>query len=195
MLRRSARTLRESWEYDPSPEHKSLVLLMYRNCLKGLINLKSVRKRSLIAYCRMAFRKRSLATEKLLIDECIEEARRVVYVLQKNHNFTKSGEYEFDSMVLPKDTGQDVKTYMEDVYDPEVQKHEFARFQDVKPGQEQHHNQRLGPASGEFQARRRGHKPVDDDDDDETPGNFKVRISDDDKVLRPPPPPMEKFRR
>lgn len=176
--------------------------MLYRNCLKGLVDFKSVRKRSLIAYCRLSFRKRGKATEKLLIDECIEEARRAVYVLQKNHDFTKSGQYEFDSMTLPKDTGQNVKEYMEEVYDPEMSRQEFARFQDVKPGNEGLHQQRLGPTHGPIQKMRLdGVRPNstraeagDEDalgDDSDSPSNFKVRISDEDKVFRPPPPPME----
>ncbi|CUG86758.1 Hypothetical protein, putative [Bodo saltans] len=169
---------------------------MYRNTLKGLLEYKSIRRRSLTAYCRMMFRKRGKATEKLLIDECIEEARRSIYVLQKNHNFTKTGEYEFDSMAMPKDTGQDVKAYMEDVYDPEISRKHFGRFNDVIPGQEDLHNQKMGPTSGEFQARRRaeeGRSATDDEDDEHEDGitNFKQKITDEDKVFRPPPPPME----
>lgn len=196
MFKLSQRRLRQSWEYEPTPEHRSLVLLMYRNTLKGLLEYKSIRRRSLTAYCRMMFRKRGKATEKLLIDECIEEARRSIYVLQKNHNFTKTGEYEFDSMAMPKDTGQDVKAYMEDVYDPEISRKHFGRFNDVIPGQEDLHNQKMGPTSGEFQARRRaeeGRSATDDEDDEQEDGitNFKQKITDEDKVFRPPPPPME----
>jgi hypothetical protein len=159
----------------------------------------------------LTFRKRAKATEKLLIDECIEEARRAVYVLQKNHNFTKTREYEFDSMTLPKDTGQNVKQYMEEVYDPEMSRQEFARFQDVQPGKESMHTQRLGPANGSIQAmRREGIRPnstraaamangADGEplsDDEDSPSNFRIHISDEDKVFRPPPPPMEgRFRR
>lgn len=198
MLKLSRRCLRESWEYEQTPEHRSLVLLMYRQTLKGLMDYKSIRRRSLTAYVRMAFRKRGKATEKLLIDECIEEARRAIYVLQKNHNFTKTGEYEYDSMAMPKDTGQDVKGYMEDVYDPEISRQHFGRFQDVVPGQEDLHNQRMGPTSGEFQMHRRKEKErgSGDDDDEEADGigNFKTRITDEDKALRPPPPPMESGR-
>ncbi|GET86184.1 hypothetical protein, conserved [Leishmania tarentolae] len=167
-----------SWEFTPTPEHKSLVLLLYRNVLKGLMNYKSVRRRSMIAYARMCFRRRALATEKLLIDECIEECRRSIYVLEKHHNFTKTGTYEFDSMTLPKDTGQDVKTYMEEVYDPEQSRIQFQNFTDVQPGKEHLHRQGLGPTSGSHHWK-----------DQRSSEGFKVEIRDEDKALRPPPPP------
>lgn len=170
---------RESWEFAPTPEHKSLVLLLYRNILKGLMNFKSVRRRSMIAYCRFAFRRRAMATEKLLIDECVEEARRAIYVLAKHHNFTLTRSYEFDSMGIPKDTGQDVQTYMEEVYDPEVSRQQFQHFQDVQPGREYLHQQRgLGPTSG----RHHWHEQTSSAD-------YRVEIREEDKVLRPPPPP------
>mmetsp|Transcript_48466 Transcript_48466/g.55963 ORF Transcript_48466/g.55963 Transcript_48466/m.55963 type:complete len:115 (-) Transcript_48466:27-371(-) len=105
-------------------------------------------------------------------------------------------------MTLPKDTGQNVKEYMEEIYDPEMSRQEFARFQDVQPGKEGLHTQRLGPTSGEIQKMRldgvrpnstragvNGDEPLGDDSD--SPSNFKIRISDEDKVFRPPPPPME----
>lgn len=168
---------RESWEFTPTPEHKALVLLLYRNVLKGLIHFKSVRRRSLIAYARIIFRRRATATEKLLIDECIEEARRALYVLGKHHAFTHSREYEFDSMTMPKDTGQDVKTYMEDVYDPEVSRSQFQHFADVQPGKEHLHRQKLGPTSGEHHFGK------------SNAGSFKPEIKEEDKALRPPPPP------
>ncbi|KAG5510806.1 hypothetical protein JKF63_07878 [Porcisia hertigi] len=169
---------RADWEFTPTPEHKSLVLLLYRNVLKGLINYKSVRRRSMIAYARMCFRRRAMATEKLLIDECIEECRRSIYVLEKHHNFTKTGTYEFDTMTLPKDTGQDVKTYMEEVYDPEQSRMQFQNFSDVQPGKEHLHRQGLGPTSGAHHWKNQ-----------KSSEGFKVEIRDEDRVLRPPPPP------
>lgn len=169
---------RASWEFTPTPEHKALVLLLYRNVLKGLMNYKSVRRRSMIAYARMCFRRRAQATEKLLIDECIEECRRAIYVLEKHHNFTKTGSYEFDSMTMPKDTGQDVKTYMEEVYDPEVSRQQFQNFTDVQPGKEHLHRQGLGPTSGSHHWKEQRSSEA-----------FKVEIRDEDKALRPPPPP------
>ncbi|ORC86461.1 uncharacterized protein TM35_000281770 [Trypanosoma theileri] len=174
---------KESWEFTPTPEHKSLVLLLYRNILKGLMDFKSIRRRSMIAYCRFAFRRRALATEKLLIDECIEEARRAIYVLEKHHNFTRTRSYEFDSMGIPKDTGQDVQTYMEEVYDPELSRQQFQHFQDVQPGREYLHQQRgLGPTSGQ-------HHWWDGKDEQKSSTGYKVEIREEDKVLRPPPPP------
>lgn len=201
MFRKSSLCRREVWEFEPTPEHKSLVLLLYRNILKGLVEFKSFRRRSLIAYARIVFRKRKVATEKLLIDECIEEARRAAYVIQKNHDFTKSGEYEYDSMGLPKDTNQDVKTYMEDIYDPEMSKQQFARFQDVIPGQEHLHKQNLGPSAGEhhWKGGNRGKRSEEEEaSEDANPltmssANYKVTISEEDKVFRPPPPPMERM--
>ena len=185
MLRRTSRLCRESWEYESTPEHTSLVLLLYRNILKGLLDYKSIRRRSLIAYTRMAFRRRGKATEKLLIDECIEEARRAVYVLQKHHDFTKTGTYEYDSMGMPKDTGQDVKTYMEEVYDPEMSRQYFSKMQDVQPGKEDLHNQKgLGPTAGEHHWKTQKSQGANS-------GTYKVNISEEDKVLRPPPPPLD----
>ncbi|RNC31467.1 hypothetical protein TcCL_Unassigned06005 [Trypanosoma cruzi] len=170
---------REPWEYIPTPEHKNLVLLLYRNILKGLMNFKSIRRRSMIAYCRFAFRRRAMATEKLLIDECIEEARRAVYVLGKHHNFTITRSYEFDNMGIPKDTGQDVQRYMEEVYDPELSRQQFQHFQDVQPGKEYLHQQRgLGPTGGKHHWKGQTSST-----------EYKVEIREEDKVLRPPPPP------
>lgn len=169
---------RAAWEFTPTPEHRALVLLLYRNVLKGLVNYKSVRRRSMIAYARMCFRRRAMATEKLLIDECIEECRRAIYVLEKHHNFTKTGNYEFDTMTMPKDTGQDVKTYMEEVYDPEQSRMQFQNFTDVQPGKEHLHRQGLGPTSGAHHWK-----------DQKSSEGFKVEIRDEDKALRPPPPP------
>ncbi|KPI90621.1 hypothetical protein ABL78_0217 [Leptomonas seymouri] len=169
---------RASWEFTPTPEHKALVLLLYRNVLKGLMHYKSVRRRSMIAYARMCFRRRAMATEKLLIDECIEECRRAIYVLEKHHNFTKTGTYEFDTMSMPKDTGQDVKTYMEEVYDPELSRQQFQHFSDVQPGKEHLHRQGLGPTSGSHHWKEQRSSEA-----------FKVDIRDEDKALRPPPPP------
>ncbi|KAH9584160.1 hypothetical protein LSM04_000608 [Trypanosoma melophagium] len=178
---------KEYWEFTPTPEHKSLVLLLYRNILKGLMHFKSIRRRSMIAYCRFAFRRRALATEKLLIDECIEEARRAIYVLEKHHNFTLTRSYEFDSMGIPKDTGQDVQTYMEEVYDPELSRQQFQHFQDVQPGREYLHQQRgLGPTSGQhhwWDGKQNGQRQQ------QSSTGYKVEIREEDKVLRPPPPP------
>lgn len=166
------------WEFHPDADHKALVLLLYRNILKGLVNFKSIRRRSLIAYARMAFRRRSTATEKLLVDECIEEARRALYVLGKHHQFTVTREYEFDSMSLPKDTGQDVKTYMEEHYDPEISRMQFQNFTDVQPGKEHLHRQNLSPTSGQNHWR-----------DQKNAANYRPEIKEEDKVFRPPPPP------
>lgn len=193
MLRRSALIRREFWEYEPTPEHKSLVLTMYRNVLKGLLNYKSVRRRSMIAHCRMTFRRRGKATEKLLIDECIEEARRTIYILDKHHKLSLTREYEFDSMAMPKDTGQDVKTFMEEVYDPEVSRQQFANVQDVQPGKEQYHqmskqsneNRSSGVAGGPNPVNFRTAKSQSD---------FKNMIKEEDMVFRPPPPPMSQKR-
>lgn len=167
-----------SWEFKPDADHKALVLLLYRNILKGLINFKSVRRRSLIAYTRMAFRRRSSVTEKLLADECVEEARRAIYVLGKHHQFTTTRQYEFDSMSLPKDTGQDVKTYMEEHYDPEVSRMQFQNFNDVQPGKEHLHQQNLSPTGGRHHWR-----------DQKSAASYKPEIREEDKVFRPPPPP------
>lgn len=172
---------RASWEMKITPEHRSLVLLLYRQILKSLIHFKSIRRRSLIAYARLTFRRRASATEKLLIDECVEEARRAMYVLGKHHAFTESRQYEYDSMTMPKDTGQDVKTYMEEVYDPEVSRQQFQHFSDVQPGKEHLHSQKLGPASGKHHF---GNSSSGGGN-----GGFKTEIREEDKVLRPPPPP------
>lgn len=51
-------------------------------------------------------------------------------------------------MTMPKDTGQDVKTYMEEVNDPEVSQAQFQNFTDVQPSTEYLHPQRLGPTGG-----------------------------------------------
>lgn len=181
---------RASWEMEITPEHRALVLLLYRNVLKGLVNFKSIRRRSLIAYARMTFRRRAAATEKLLIDECIEEARRALYVLGKHHAFTETRQYEYDSMTMPKDTGQDVKTYMEEVYDPEISRQQFQHFSDVQPGKEHLHTQRLGPTTGVHHFGRNNSAGREDDDENGNPtGRFKVEIKDEDKAMRPPPPP------
>lgn len=171
-----------SWEMKITPEHRSLVLLLYRQILKSLIHFKSIRRRSLIAYARLTFRRRSAATEKLLIDECVEEARRAMYVLGKHHAFTESRQYEYDSMTMPKDTGQDVKTYMEEVYDPEVSRQQFQHFSDVQPGKEHLHTQKLGPTSGRHHFGNSGNSNGNG-------GSFQTEIREEDKVLRPPPPP------
>nr|CCC90621.1 conserved hypothetical protein [Trypanosoma congolense IL3000] len=165
-----------------SSQHRSTrALLLYRNIIKGLVDFKSIRRRSLIAYCRFAFRRRSMATEKLLIDECIEEARRAIYVLQKHHNFTRTHTYEYDSMGIPRDTGQDVATYMEEVYDPELSRQQFQHFQDVQPGREYLHQQRgLGPTSGQHHWHEQ-----------RSSAEYRVEIREEDKALRPPPPPTE----
>merc|ERR1711991_866600 len=56
------------------------------------------------------------------------------------HNEMKhTKEYKFDDMFLPKDTGQDVKTYMEEVYDPAMSRSQFQDVKDVQPGREQEH--------------------------------------------------------
>ncbi|CCW60226.1 unnamed protein product [Phytomonas sp. EM1] len=169
---------RADWEFTPTPEHKSLILLLYRNILKGLMDFKSVRKRSMIAYARFAFRRRANATEKYLIDECVEECRRAIYVLEKHRNFTRTRTYEFDTMTMPKDTGQDVKTYMEEVYDPEISRMQFQNFTDVQPGKEHLHKQGLGPASGANHWKKQ-----------RSLGQYNVEIREEDKTLRPPPPP------
>lgn len=179
---------RKEWEFEPTPEHRSLILLLYRHLLKGLLQYKSVRRRSMMAYARMITRRRAKATEKLLIDECVEEVRRAIYVLEKHRSFSETREYFFDSMALPKDTGQDVKTFMEEVYDPEVSKQEFAHIQDVVPGKEQYGNQQgLGPAGS---AKGKQQSP------EEMPGtgakdkfSYRAMIKDEDKAMRPPPPP------
>jgi hypothetical protein len=139
--------LLEHWEFEPTAGHRSLVILLYREILKGLLEFPSVRKRSLIAWCRIAFRRRGKATEKLLIDECIEEARRAVYVIQKHNDSKKSREYKYDDMFMPKDTGQDVQTYMEEVYDPAASKASFEQVKDVEPGKEHEHRQSLRGAN------------------------------------------------
>ena len=120
--------LREDWEYQPSPAHRSLVLMLYRRILKELMEFKSIRKRSITTYVRLCFRRRSHATEKALIDECIEEARRGVYILDKHNQFAKTKEYKYDDMFLPKDTGQDVAGYMEDVFDPVAARGQFGEL-------------------------------------------------------------------
>lgn len=180
-----ARRSRASWEMKITDDHRALVLLLYRHILKGLINFKSIRRRSLISYARLTFRRRAAATEKLLIDECIEEARRALYVIGKHHAFTETREYEYDSMTMPKDTGQDVKTYMEEVYDPEISRQQFQRISDVQPGKEHLHTQGLGPTSGPSQFR----KNSSGGDGGGNGGAFKIEIKDEDKSLRPPPPP------
>eukprot|EP00796_Vickermania_ingenoplastis_P008786 gene8786-6173_t len=150
----NANRAKESWEMESTPEHKALVLLLYRNILKGLVTFKSIRRRSLIAYARLTFRRRAAATEKLLVDECIEEARRALYVIGKHHAFTETRQYEYDTMTMPKDTGQDVKTYMEEVYDPEVSRQQFQHFSDVQPGKEHLHNQKLSPTNDDHGGRQ-----------------------------------------
>lgn len=195
MLRRSFFMRKEFWEYDPTPEHKSLVITMYRNVLKGLLNYKSVRRRSMIAYARMTFRRRAQATEKLLIDECIEEARRSIYILDKHHRLTLTREYEFDSMAMPKDTGQDVKTFMEEVYDPEISRQQFANVTDVTPGNEQYHQRSKAEANKDKTA---GAGPGGVGHSNfrmaKSQGDFKNMIKEEDMVFRPPPPPMGQKR-
>ena len=171
--------LREEWEYIPTPEHKVLVLTLYRNILKGLLNFKSTRKRSVILYARLTFRKRAKVTEKLLIDECIEEARRNILLLGKMDLFTKTGEYMMDSTGLPKDTGQDVKSYMEEMYDPEVSKQYLMATQDVVPGREDEHAGRFTPKLSETEI----HKKF------ENVTGFSERVEEALKERRPPPPP------
>lgn len=101
--------------------------------MKELQVFASIRRRSFLCYARQEFRRRGKATEKLLIDECIEQARRAVYVLDKHNKMKTTGKYEFDSMFLPKDTGQDVKTYMEEIYDPAISRQQFAHIKDPTP--------------------------------------------------------------
>jgi hypothetical protein len=178
MLRLTRARLREDWEYVPTPEHRSLVLTLYRQTLKSLLNIKSVRKRSLIMYTRLAFRKRAQATEKLLIDECIEEVRRNLMILGKMETMTRTGEYEFDTTGLPKDTGQDVKSYMEEMYDPEVTKQYLMATQDVTPQNEAEYKGKLSPkyTKEEYEAKF---------------GHMKSpAISKDFVDMRPPPPPQ-----
>jgi hypothetical protein len=129
----------EDWEYEIPPGHKELVLMLYRSILKELVIFPSVRRKSLTAYARIAFRRRGKATEKLLIDECVEEARRAVYVLHKHNDMKNTKEYKYDDMFMPKDTGQDVKTYMEEVYDPATSRAMFQNVKDVEPGKEHEH--------------------------------------------------------
>jgi hypothetical protein len=136
---KTGKRILEDWEFEPTPAHRSLVILLYRETLKGLLEFPSVRKRSLISWCRIAFRRRGKATEKLLVDECIEEARRAVYVITKHNDSKKSREYKYDDMFMPKDTGQDVQTYMEEVYDPAASKASFEQVKDVEPGKEHEH--------------------------------------------------------
>lgn len=180
MIRRSLRCLREPWEYEPSYDHKVLVLTMYRNCLKGLLNFKSVRKRTMITFCRMTFRKRGKATEKLLIDECIEEARRAIFVLSKCHTFSKTGDYEFDSMCLPKDTQQNVKSFMEEQYEPYISKQYIAANADVVPGKEDKHVNK--PQRTRQETVEAVKSFIENNSDGDT-------ISTSQKQFRPPPPP------
>jgi hypothetical protein len=129
----------EDWEFEPDEPHKSLVFLLYRSILKELLVFQSVRRKSLTAFARLSFRRRGKATEKLLVDECIEEARRAVYVLRKHNDMKTTKEYKYDDMFMPKDTGQDVKTYMEEVYDPQASRASFQGVKDVQPGKEHEH--------------------------------------------------------
>lgn len=176
----------EFWEWEgPTPEHRSLVVLLYRNILKGLLNMKTIRRRSLTIYTRMSFRRRATATEKLLIDECIEEARRAAYIIQKNVNLSNTNEYEFDTMNLPKDTGQDVKTFMEDHYDPQVSRSQFEHIKDVEPGKEKYHNQRLAANDGYAQKKfQEGTREATKN----MPNIYGTHVSDEAKQFRPPPP-------
>ena len=136
---------RQPWEYTPSRLHRSLVLTLYRNLLKELVTLQTVRRKTLIFLCRTNFRKRAAATEKLLIDECIEEARRAIYTANKMNRLVTEKSYEYDSMFIPKDTGQNVKEYMEEVYDPAVSKRSAAAMtREVVGGREDEH-QRMTP--------------------------------------------------
>ena len=173
MLRRSFPRWLESWEFVPSADHKALVLSLYRATLKELIVFKSIRRRSLTMHCRLTYRKRARATEKLLVDECVEEARRAVYVLTKHNNMSKTGNFEFDSMYLPKDTGQDVPRYMEEIYDPAVGKQHAAKANDVVPGKEDLHQ-------SDMKARQEHARSM-----------FSSTIREEDHVFRPPPPPSD----
>jgi hypothetical protein len=172
MFRRNVLLRKEWWEFDPTPEHRSLVLMLYRATLKELLTFKSMRRRSLTAHCRFTYRNRAKVTEKLLIDECIEEARRAVYVLTKHNNYQKTGEYEYDSMFLPKDTGQDVGKFMDEVYDPSVGKQQYSKVSDVVPGREDLHQ-------AENRERVKKHRDL-----------FRQTIKDEDKLFRPPAPPV-----
>jgi hypothetical protein len=171
---------REFWEYTPTPEHTSLVLLLYRSLLKELLKLPSVRKRTFITYVRLTFRRRGKSTEKLLIDEAIEEARRGIYVAAKHNAMKESGEYKFDDMFLPKDTGQDVANFMEEVYDPVMSKKQLENVKDVVPGKEDAHGGALRGAHymsnrlARDSMREQLNRPV---------------IKEADMRLRPPPPP------
>ena len=121
----------------------------------------------------MTFRRRAPATEKLLIDESVEEARRAIYVSNKLNRLVTTKEYEFDAMFLPKDTGQDVKTYMEDVYDPAISKMQAqSATRDVVPGRESEHQRNAPP----MQRTRHNLGSVFNDETH--------------KVFRPPPPPV-----
>jgi hypothetical protein len=121
------------------------------------------------------FRKRSVATEKLLIDECIEESRRILMHLGRLDSFSKTGEYEFDTTGLPKDTGQDVKTYMEEIYDPEVSKMYLMATQDVTPANEAEHTGKFRPSKEEREAKIAQMQCT--------------TVRDDLHGMRPPPPP------
>ena len=100
-------------------------------------------------------------------------------LLGKMHEFTRTGEFMFDSTGLPKDTGQDVKTFMEEMYDPEVSKQFMMATQDVQPGNEDKHSGKLSPhlTAEEFKAKFSSMRDVED------------RVTDDIKDMRPPPPP------
>lgn len=184
---------RKEWEFEPTPEHRSLILLLYRHLLKGLLDYKSIRRRTMMAYARMITRRRAKATEKLLVDECVEETRRAIYVLEKHRSFSETREYFFDSMTLPKDTGQDVKTFMEEVYDPEISKQEFAHIQDIVPGKEQYSNQQgLGPAGsakGKVAADEAANGTGATGTGAKEKFSYRNMIKDEDKAMRPPPPP------
>eukprot|EP00759_Apiculatamorpha_spiralis_P051068 PhF_6_TR5107/c0_g1_i1/m.7204 len=160
---------RQSWEYIPTPAHKSLVLMIYRNLLKELIPLQTVRRRTLIQYARISTRSRKAVTEKLMIDEFIEEARRSIYIANKMNMMAKTKTFEFDNMYLPKDQGQDVKDFMDNVFDPFMAKVEARnKTRDVVPGKEHLHQ------------RRTKKKKYSD------PAAFKDESFD---IFRPPPPP------
>ena len=170
---------REWWEYTPSPEHTSLVLLLYRSLLKELVKLPTVRKRTFITYVRLTFRRRAKATEKLLIDECIEEARRGIYVAAKHNAMKETGEYKFDDMFMPKDTGQDVKSFMEEVYDPVMSKRAMENAKDVGPGNENTGNTLRG---AHYQTDRLARESMKEQLE-------RPAITEEDLRLRPPAPP------
>jgi hypothetical protein len=106
-----------------------------------------------------------------------------VYVLQKHINMSTTFEYVYDDMALPKDTNQDVATYMEEVYDPEVSRQQFAAVKDVQPGQEALHRQGMAPNSGSMQRA----KTTGSEEDRKMAGKWMPKPED--IVRRPPAPP------